>query len=209
MTFRAGCQQCAALWSIYTKLNDIKQLLGEFEIMSAPEYWANRKTECSHCGKDIRGVSPTYTVKDSKEVYCSRACRSTVTGEDPEAAVPAKAPKKEKADATGPLHTGKEAPAPAAKKAAAPPPPAKKAAAAPAGDKPARAPRTSLNLEGKVYKKGTPKFQEGSARMQFWNLIKDGMTLGALMEAATKAGLDGKATLAKINIVAPGAIEVK
>ncbi len=164
--------------------------------MSTPEHWANRKTECSHCGKDIRGVNPTYTVKDSKEVYCSRACRSTVTGEDPEAAVPAKAPEKDKPEAAPKT----EAPA---KKTAA------KKAAAPAADKPARAPRTSLNLEGKVYKKGTPKFQEGSARMQFWNLIKDGMTLGALMEAATKAGLDGKATLAKINIVAPGAIEVK
>lgn len=65
-----------------------------------------------------------------------------------------------------------------------------------------------MSVTAKVYKtKGaSPSFREGSARMQLWNMIKNGMTVGKLLEAATEAGLDGRAVIRKINVVAPGAL---
>lgn len=170
--------------------------------MSTEPKWNPGPTECENCGGNLRVINPIFTIREKPgKGWCSRACRSTVTGEDPEGPV---AKKKAAAPAA-------PAPAPEPKK------PVKLSGiptgtirqAKEASPRPSRSSNGAADLAGKLYKKSAPKFQANSARAQLWDLIKDGMTISALYDAANKAGIDGKAVLAKIRAVAPDALEVK
>lgn len=196
--------------------------------------WKFGPTECGNpaCKRDLRQINPCYGLQDNENVkFCSRTCRATVTGERvdvvenrPTAPASDNAPfapagkKARKADAAQPVAT--EAPAPAGKKAkagvlpsaprreresvdvTAPPKSPLKTPGAPRGNSP------WANLDGKLHITGKtpPNFQ--GARKQVWELIKEGMTVRALYEACDKAGIEGKANLAKI-IGVYGCAEVK
>lgn len=159
--------------------------------------WEAKKARCANveCGRDLRRINPTFGIKDKKDQFCSRRCRSTVTGErwESDAQEVQSAPPSEK--------TGKAGKQASAAKPVAQEKAGKKAAASGGSqpEKPAapKAPRSGgINPEGKLHLvpgKKLPNFQ--GARKQVWDLFKEGITVGEFLKLADAKGLDGKGNL--------------
>lgn len=147
---------------------------------------------CSNT-KSLRTINPVFTIKGKPGlVFCSRVCRATVTHEKVDVVVP-------------------EAPRKVVEKLPAEPKPIKESKIKTPGA-PVSTGRASNspwgNLNGKMHITGKKPPNFSGNRKQVWEMIKEGMTVGALYELCSKAGLDGKSNLAKI-IGYYGCVEVK
>ena len=171
--------------------------------------WNPGPLECAACGRDLRQVNPTYSIKDETgKLWCSQACRATVTGESitvrnraPEALAPVAVPEvpakgkravlpAERPKAEASIHNGKKSFAETAKEM-----------------KPVTRGSSPLSNNGaKVYRVKSDFTKSGKMfggqRKIVWDLIKDGMTLGALYKEAAEVGIpDAKSVLSKIIAV--------
>ncbi len=157
-----------------------------------PPYDKNKIEKCSNpaCGRNLLNIGVIFTIKDKPELaYCTRACRSVVTLEEVSG----------KAAATPAMPF-----VPKAAKEAAPKKP--KPEGGPV------APRTKAawgKLDGIVKIVAGKSVPGRGQRLDAWNIIVqfDGKPLSTLYEACEKAGINGKATMAKI-IEVYGCVEV-
>lgn len=152
---------------------------------------------CSNkdCERSLLEINPTYGIVDKNVMFCSRACRATVTGEHV-MLHPAPAPVEAQAPVDTPLNkvrtlTGKGAKVPLVK------PTAPKASS----DAPWR------NMEGRIHILRTDQKYTG-IRLQVWNLIKEGMKVKELYAKCEKAGLECSGNLRTI-IKVYNCVEVK
>lgn len=156
--------------------------------------WIQGPTVCSNaaCGRSLSQINPVFAIMGGsrEEGYCSRQCRATKTGETV-TTVQRTAPAPSLSAAAEPITPAPKGSKPVAT-AAAPKPPSNTP----------KAPRASSspwsNLNGKLHITGKKPPNFTGNRKQIWEMIKEGMTVGALYGQCDKAGLDGKSNLAKI-----------
>lgn len=144
---------------------------------------------CSNkdCERSLLEINPTYGIVDKNVMFCSRACRSTVTGEHVMVHTP-------------PAPVEAQVPVTTTKKGKPEPQKGTKAPKA-SSDAPWR------NMEGRIHILRTDQKYTG-IRLQVWNLIKEGMKVKELYAKCEKAGLECSGNLRTI-IKVYNCVEVK